>query len=99
MTLQLPNIKKLKSHLQQEPVLNSQGQPELKSDGSQALQLKRELYNYLLIMLVMMQKISPDSSWQQRLAMHIDKATQAQQQAMGFPANWQTFAIWQGGGL
>lgn len=97
MTLQLPNIKKLKAYMQQEPSLDGNGQPKLKADGTVAMQLKREIYNYLLVMLVMMQKTSPDSSWQQRLATHINKATTAQQQAMGFPANWQTLAIWQGG--
>lgn len=41
--------------------LDSNGQPELKADGTQAMQLRREIYNYLLVMLVMMQKVSPDS--------------------------------------
>lgn len=97
MTLQLPNIRKLKAYLQQEPMLDGRGQPMFKADGTAAMQSKREIYNYLLITLVMMHKISPDSSWQQRLATHINKATPTQQQAMGFPANWQTLAIWQGG--
>ncbi|MCJ8269295.1 MAG: Abi family protein, partial [Psychrosphaera sp.] len=76
---QLPYIRKLSTILQAE--LGS-SQP------------KKEVYNYLVVMSVMMKAIQPDSTWQQHLKMHIQSASIEQQNAMGFAANWQQQTFW-----
>lgn len=81
-TLQLPHIKRLKDQMVIERI-DDQQQPS------------RQLYNYLLVMAHLMQRINPGSSWQTRLRQHIQHASTDQQQAMGFPADWEQRAIWQ----
>ncbi len=76
---QLPYIRKLSTILQAE------------IDSSQP---KKEIYNYLVIMCVMMKAIQPDSQWQQHLKSHIQCASLEQQKAMGFVENWQQHSFW-----
>jgi abortive infection bacteriophage resistance protein len=76
---QLPYIRKLSAVLQAE-------------QGSS--QPKKEIYNYLVIMSVMMKAIQPDSKWQQHLKTHIQTTSTDQQQSMGFPADWSYQVFW-----
>ncbi len=81
-TLQLPHIKRLKDQMVIENI-----------DGQE--QPSRQLYNYLLVMAYLMQRINPGSSWQMRLRQHIQSTGANQQSAIGFPAGWEQMAIWQ----
>lgn len=53
------------------------------------------IYNYLLIMVHLMRRISPGTSWPIRLKTHIQTRSQHQLRAMGFPAEWQDEPMWQ----
>ena len=103
-TLQLPYIKRLKDQMVIEHVIAARKQTapcgqcgvpaEQEQTGVQE-QPSRQLYNYLLVMAHLMQRINPNSSWQARLRQHVQSASADQQQAMGFPAGWERMAIWQ----
>lgn len=85
-TLQLPHIKRLKGQIITERIATDDEQSQEHPT--------REIYNYLVIMLHLMQAINPGSSWRNRLKQHLEKATPDQQQAMGFPQNWRAFPLW-----
>lgn len=53
------------------------------------------LYNYLVIMAILMKAINPNSSWKTRLISLLDTAKANNHIAMGFPANWQDLPIWE----
>ena len=53
----------------------------------------RKLYNTLVILLYLMDKISPDHHWRQRLLDLITRHSIAVA-AMDFPAQWQALPIW-----
>ena len=69
----LPNIKKLAVVLEKETDSN---------------QLKKELFNYLIVIYHIMKTIQPQTSWLHRLSTHIQPLTPEQQAAMGFPKYW-----------
>lgn len=52
------------------------------------------LYNYLVVIIHLMNSISPNSSWRQRLIDELNTVTPVQHQAMGFPGNWASLQIW-----
>jgi abortive infection bacteriophage resistance protein len=52
------------------------------------------LYNYLVIMAILMDAINPESSWKSRLITLLITVATNQQKAMGFPVGWQYFPIW-----
>ena len=87
MTMQLPNIKRLKSDIQTEDIIDKEGVIQR--------QPRREIYNYLIVLITMMKAINPTTSWTRRLMVHINKATPDQQIAMGFPSDWQNKPILQ----
>jgi abortive infection bacteriophage resistance protein len=87
MVKQLPNIKKLRSVLVYEKVYDS------KQEKYQN-QLRREIYNYLIIMGHIMTRISPKTTWIERLKEHVETRNNQQQIAMGFPEDWQKNKFW-----
>ncbi len=58
-------------------------------------QQDRYLYNYLVVIVYLMDAISPNSSWRQRLITELLSVTPLNRAAMGFPADWQSRPIWQ----
>ena len=52
------------------------------------------LYNYLVVIDMLMKAINPGSSWKTRLIELLNTINPAQQQAMGFPADWKTRTFW-----
>lgn len=87
-TIQLPNIKKIINEMVIDTITAT--------SGSVQKQASRLPYNYLLIMAHMMQPINPRTTWIQRLASHVKTLSPTNQQAMGFPQEWQSMKIWQG---
>ncbi len=53
----------------------------------------RRLYNALIILLFFMDVIAPNDKWRLRLITHL-VANQEKLSHMGFPADWETRAIW-----
>lgn len=103
-TLQLPRIKRLREQMVIERITATKkqttpcgqcGVPVEQEQATVQEQPSRQLYNYLLVMTHLMQRINPGSSWQARLSQHIQSASADQQQAMGFPAGWEQMAVWQ----
>lgn len=86
-TKQIPYIKKLGSEL----VIHEHENDE----GVQQRQPDRRLYNYLVVMVHMMIRLQPGTSWPRRMAAHIDRLEPHQQSAMGFPEGWRTLSFWQ----
>lgn len=85
-TLQLPYIKRLREQIIAEEIVPEEGPPQI--------QPTRKIYNYLVVMQNLMKAINPGSSWRARLMEHIAVITADQQQAMGFPENWQKRLPW-----
>jgi abortive infection bacteriophage resistance protein len=56
---------------------------------------KRRLYNTLVMLAYFLRKISPESSWVERLKELLASCHMVQPQAMGFPSNWQKQSLWQ----
>ncbi len=104
LTLQLPNIKRLKDQMiierntprkqslrckQCTQLVEEQGSPR------EQQQPARQIYNYLLVMAYLMRRISPSSTWPIRLKRHIQTTTPLHQETMGFPEDWAHREIWQ----
>lgn len=83
----MPNIKRLSK------VLNIQ--QKINKNGDEAVQVDGRLYNFLVVITHMMKSIQPGSLWAKRLVEHINALSQLQQQAMGFPEQWQALEFWQ----
>ncbi len=58
-------------------------------------QAKRKIYNTLVMMTWMLNIIQPDHDWTHRLKSLLQQYPQIDTAQMGFPADWQNFAIWQ----
>jgi abortive infection bacteriophage resistance protein len=54
----------------------------------------RKIYNTLLMLALLLERIFPDSSWPTRLTQLIATMPPGTDQAMGFPAGWQAFPVW-----
>jgi abortive infection bacteriophage resistance protein len=54
----------------------------------------RKIYNTLLMLVLLLERISPDSSWKARLMQLMATMPLGTAQAMGFPDGWQTFPVW-----
>ncbi len=102
-TLQLPHIKRLKNEMVIEHIAATKMQSAPCGQCGVAVaqtkttvqeQPSRQVYNYLLVMAHLMQRINPSSSWRQRLTQHIQSVGVEQQKAMGFPVGWEQMAIW-----
>jgi abortive infection bacteriophage resistance protein len=87
MTMQLPNIKRLKQDIQTESIVDKA--------GNRQQQPRREIYNYLIVMVSIMKTMNSTTSWTEQLATLIKTITIEQQSAMGFPLEWQSKPIWQ----
>ncbi len=87
MVTQLPHFKKLELTMLYD-LIDDAGQDK------QQKQLKRELYNYLIITGYMIKNISPKSSWLNRVKDLMNSRSLEQQQAMGFPPQWQQQSFW-----
>jgi abortive infection bacteriophage resistance protein len=55
----------------------------------------RRLYNTLTMLAYLMSVVSPLSSWRERLKNLVQTTPQIDPADMGFPLNWERFAIWQ----
>ena len=78
----LPKIKKLQHLLVLEDV-----------DG-EGVQPSKNLYNYLVVMAIIVRKVAPLSTWPSRMAKVISPMPSEQQEAMGCPVGWQQQQIW-----
>lgn len=103
-TLQLPRIKRLKEQMVIERITGTVkkvapcaqcGMEIVQEQANVQEQPARQIYNYLLVMAHLMQRINPGSRWKIRLRQHVQTASAPQQQAMGFPTGWEQMAIWQ----
>lgn len=54
----------------------------------------RKIYNTLLMLALLLERISPDSSWPARLVTLIATMPADTAQAMGFPDGWQRLPVW-----
>lgn len=79
-TISLPNIRRFSASL---VPINSPNQQD------------RYLYNYLVITLVLMDAINPNSTWKARLVDLLNTVPPRKHTAMGFPSDWQSRPIWQ----
>ncbi|MCL2297432.1 MAG: Abi family protein [Proteobacteria bacterium] len=52
------------------------------------------IYNTLLMLKLMLDKICPDSSWKDRLLQLIDRMPEKTASSMGFPDGWRSFSVW-----
>ena len=78
----LPKIKKLQNLLVLEDV-----------DG-EGVQPSKKLYNYLVVMAIIVRKVAPLSTWPSRMAVVMTEMGPEQQGAMGCPVGWQQQQIW-----
>ena len=85
-TMRLPNIGSLQSQFITETIVTP--------NGVTNIQLSQELYNFLVVIQHLILNINPGTSWGERLAEHIRLFTAEQQQAMGFPADWEQRQPW-----
>ncbi len=83
--LQLPLIKRFQGQIVTEQITNEAGQIQT--------QATRQVFNYLVIMALLMQRIEPGSSWAGRLRQQIQEATVAQQGLMGCPVDWAQWVV------
>ena len=78
----LPKIKKVQSLLVMEEVDGEGAQPS------------KKLYNYLVVMAIIVRKVAPLTTWPSRMADVISSMPLDQQEAMGCPVGWQQQQIW-----
>lgn len=84
-TLQLPLIKRFKGLIVTEQMTNEAGEIQI--------QATRQIFNYLVVMALLMQSIEPGNIWAGRLRQHIQGVTVAQQGLMGCPADWAQWTV------
>lgn len=53
-----------------------------------------KVYNTLLMLALLLERVCPDSTWTSRLIRLIDGMPVGTTQAMGFPENWRDFPVW-----
>ena len=56
--------------------------------------LDNRMYNVLVLLIALLNKQSPDTSYRDRLLTLLTTRTADQLRQMGFPKNWQTKAVW-----
>ncbi|PSJ06533.1 Abi family protein [Cyanobium usitatum] len=78
----LPKIKKLQHLLVLDDV------------DEEGVQPSKNLYNYLVVMAIIVRKVAPLSTWPSRMAKVISPMPSEQQAAMGCPVGWQEQQIW-----
>ncbi len=78
----LPKIKKVQHLLVMED-----------ADG-EGVQPSKKLYNYLVVMAIIVRKVAPLSTWPSRMAAVISAMPPQQQEAMGCPVDWEQQQLW-----
>jgi len=53
-----------------------------------------KVYNTLLMLTLLLERVCPDSSWKSRLIRLISQMPAGTTEAMGFPADWRDFPVW-----
>ena len=64
-------------------------------DTNQTINPQRRLYMQLVVIETLMQVVSPESRWAERLICLLDAHPQVSRTHMGFPPGWEQEAIWQ----
>lgn len=82
MVKRLPKIKKIQDLLVME-----------EADG-EGVQPSKKLYNYLVVMAIIVRKVAPLSTWPLRMAGVISTMPPEQQDAMGCPVGWEQKQPW-----
>ena len=82
MVKRLPKIKKIQGLLVMED-----------ADG-EGVQPSKKLYNYLVVMAIIVRKVAPLSTWPLRMAGVISTMPSEQQDAMGCPVGWEQKQPW-----
>ena len=82
MVKRLPKIKKIQGLLVMED-----------ADG-EGVQPSKKLYNYLVVMAIIVRKVAPLSTWPLRMAGVISTMPPEQQDAMGCPVGWEQKQPW-----
>ena len=82
MVKRLPKIKKIQGLLVME-----------EADG-EGVQPSKKLYNYLVVMAIIVRKVAPLSTWPLRMAGVISTMPPEQQDAMGCPVGWEQKQPW-----
>ncbi|AEG32134.1 Abi family protein [Thiomicrospira cyclica] len=57
-------------------------------------QAQSKIYNTLVMMAWVLNKVQPEHDWLHRLTALLDSYPQVNRAQMGFPANWQAYPIW-----
>ena len=86
--LLLPNIKRLQGQLITETITTPSGETQQP--------LRREIYNFLVVIQYLMNHMSQNSTWGARLMQHIEPLATEHKNAMGFPTDWKTHQPWVG---
>ena len=55
---------------------------------------EHKVYNTLLMLALLLERVCPDTSWKSRLLRLIDQMPAGTTEAMGFPAGWRDFPVW-----
>lgn len=63
-------------------------------DATQTVNPQRRLYLQLVVIETLMQVVSPESRWAERLVQLLDAHPQVSRPHMGFPHRWESEAIW-----
>ena len=82
MVKRLPKIKKI------------QGLLVLEEADGEGVQPSKKLYNYLVVMAIIVRKVAPLSTWPLRMAGVISTMPPEQQDAMGCPVGWEQKQPW-----
>jgi len=85
-TIQLPKIKSFGNDFELE-IIGANGKENQQ-------QTTRYIYNYLIVLIKIMQHIQPNTTWTDRLSSHILTINEEHHSKMGFPNDWQNKDIW-----
>ena len=66
----------------------------LEDVDEEGVQPSKNLYNYLVVMAIIVRKVAPLSTWPSRMATVISPMPSEQQEAMGCPVGWYQQQIW-----
>lgn len=53
-----------------------------------------KLYNTLVMLVLLLRRVSPDSTWRMRLMDLVDAMPDGTTRTMGYPAAWRSYSIW-----
>jgi len=69
-------------------------QPSLVFDSKGQKQADNRIYNTLVFLIHMLRQQANDTTYAKRLGQMVGLQTKSQQEAMGFPADWENLPIW-----